>query len=233
MHTRAVATPVLRTGRTIEGISAVLLPFTSDDRIDWASYRSLLDTTWAAGLSPAVNMDTGYVHLLTAEERARVLAETRDVAAGRRFIAGAFIEGDTRPPAVAYGEAIDRIRAHGGTPILFQCSALGQLSEDAVINVYTEVGRTGGPLLAFELGTMFAPFGRIYSPTRSGACSPSTRSRREAPRRSICVRVGDSDPRSRRPEFITGNDSIDMVFYGATTARAVGIALMRPLRATA
>jgi len=220
MHTSALATPVLRMGRTIEGISAVLVPFTTDDRIDWTSFRSLLDATWTAGLSPAVNMDTGYVHLLTAEERARVLAETRDVAAGRRFIAGAFIEGDTRPPAIAYGEAIDRIRATGGTPILFQCSALGQLDEDDVIKVYADVGRAGGPLLAFELGTMFAPFGRIYSTDtfrRLLALDAFVGAKHSSLDR-VCewerLAIRDRD----RPEFkvYTGNDlAIDMVFYGS------------------
>ena len=89
-------------GRSIEGNSAVLLPFLADDRPDWDGFRALLDRTWAAGLTPAVNMDTGYVNLLTMAERARVLAETREVADGRRFIAGAFIEGETGDPATLY-----------------------------------------------------------------------------------------------------------------------------------
>src|SRR5262249_28240724 len=100
---RPTTIPPLKPGRTIEGISAVLLPYDADDRPDWESYRRLIDRTWAAGLTPAVNMDTGYVNLLTANERARVLAEAADVGRGRRFVAGAFVEGETVGPATAYG----------------------------------------------------------------------------------------------------------------------------------
>src|SRR5208283_3971776 len=126
-------------------------------------FSSLLERTWAAALTPAINMDTGYVNLLTPEERGRVLAYTRDHSQGRRFIAGASIEGDGRDPATAYLAQVDTIRAHGGTPILFQCSTLMREDENRVLDVYRQVGKAGGPLLAFELGTMFAPFGRICS----------------------------------------------------------------------
>lgn len=86
----APSTPVppLKPGRRIEGASAVLLPFTVRDEIDWGSFGGLLERTWAATLTPAVNMDTGYVNLLTPAERGRVLAYTRDHSQGRRFIAG-------------------------------------------------------------------------------------------------------------------------------------------------
>ena len=72
----AMEVPAMRPRRTIEGISAVLLPFDLDDRPDWAGFRHLLARTWQAGLTPAVNMDTGYVNLLTSVEREQVLRET-------------------------------------------------------------------------------------------------------------------------------------------------------------
>ncbi len=53
------------TGRAIEGIAAILLPFTQDGRIDFAGLQQQLQRTVAAGLQPAVNMDTGYVSLLS------------------------------------------------------------------------------------------------------------------------------------------------------------------------
>jgi dihydrodipicolinate synthase/N-acetylneuraminate lyase len=212
--------PELKPRRTIEGISAVLLPFGADDRPDWESFRRLLDATWAAGLSPAVNMDTGYVNLLKADERRQVLEETRGVAGGRRFIAGAFIEEETGDPSAAYRRAVDQIRSYGGTPILFQCSALGKSSEADVLGVYASVAQAGGPLLAFELGTMFAPFGRIYSEdffqrlldieAFTGAKHSSLDRSCEWRRLEIRDRV--------RPGFrvYTGNDlAIDMVFYGS------------------
>ena len=87
--TERVVIPPMRMGRTIEGISAVLLPFTRDDTPDWEGFRRLLDRTWRAGLTPAVNMDTSYVNLLTADERRRALAEASEVAAGRRFVRAA------------------------------------------------------------------------------------------------------------------------------------------------
>jgi dihydrodipicolinate synthase/N-acetylneuraminate lyase len=212
--------PELTPRRAIEGISAVLLPFLDDDRPDWDSFTQLLERTWAAGLSPAVNMDTGYVNLLTAAERARALEIARQTARGRRFVAGAFIEGEAGDPAAAYVRAVEQIRAHGGTPILFQCSALGDRTEDEVLAVYAKVAEAGGPLLAFELGRMFAPFGRIYSEgfferlldleAFVGAKHSSLDRACEWRRLEIRDR--------RRPGFrvYTGNDlAIDMVFYGS------------------
>lgn len=212
--------PELKPRRRIEGISAVLLPFGADDRPDWESFQRLLNRTWAAGLDPAVNMDTGYVNLLTADERRRVLEETRAVARGRRFIAGAFIEDQTGDPAAAYGRAIEQIRSYGGTPILFQCSALGSSSEADVLAAYANVAQAGGPLLAFELGTMFAPFGRIYSEDffeRLLGIEAFTGAKHSSLDRSCEWRRLEIRDRCR-PDFrlYTGNDlAIDMVFYGS------------------
>ena len=216
----AMEVPAMRPRRTIEGISAVLLPFGADDRPDWAGFRHLLARTWQAGLTPAVNMDTGYVNLLTSIEREQVLRETSDVAAGRRFVAGAFIEGERGSPAALYAAAIEAIRRRGGTPILFQTSALATVSESEVLDVYREVGRAGGPLLAFELGTMFAPFGRIYSTdfiVRLLEIEAFTGAKHSSLDR-VCEweRLAARD--RHRPDFrvYTGNDlAIDMVFYGS------------------
>jgi dihydrodipicolinate synthase/N-acetylneuraminate lyase len=165
-------------------------------------------------------MDTGYVHLLTSTEREQVLIETAAVALGRRFVAGAFIEGESGSPAALYAARIEQIRRRGGTPILFQTSALATVSEATGLDVYREVGRSGGPLLAFELGTMFAPFGRIYSTdfivrlfeidAFTGAKHSSLDRVREWERLAARDR--------HRPDFrvYTGNDlAIDMVFYGS------------------
>lgn len=210
----------MRPGRRIEGISAVLLPFGADDRPDWESFRGLLDRTWTAGLTPAVNMDTGYVNLLTREERAQALAAAEAVSRGRAFVAGAFIESEHGDPVVLYRREIDGIRRRGGTPILFQCSALAESTEAEVLEVYGRVAEAGAPLMAFELGRMFAPFGRIYStefmrgllgiPAIVGL-KHSSLDRSEEWRR---VELRDRE----RPEFriYTGNDlAIDMVFYGS------------------
>ncbi len=219
-HSERIAIPPLKPGRRIEGISAVLLPFAATDEPDWESFRRLLARTWDAGLTPAVNMDTGYVNLLNDAERERVLAETTEVAAGRRFVAGAFIEGGTGDPVRRYRDAIDRIRARGGTPILFQCSDLAGASEAQVLDVLRRVAEAGGPLLAFELGTMFAPFGRVYSMdfvARLFEIDAFTGMKHSSlDRRLEWERVAARD--RLRPDFriYTGNDlAIDLVFYGS------------------
>jgi len=212
--------PPLKPGRAIEGISAVLLPYKSDDQPDWESFRRLLDGTWSAGLTPAVNMDTGYVNLLTPAERERVLSETAEVSRTRGFVAGAFIEGEQGDPAAAYLRAIKQIRARGGTPILFQTSALGETSEQHVLDAYARVAQSGGPLLAFELGKMFAPFGRIYSEDffqRLLDLDAFTGLKHSSLDRDLEWRRLEIRDR-HRPAFklYTGNDlAIDMVFYGS------------------
>lgn len=212
--------PALKPGRAIEGISAVLLPFLADDRPDWASFRVLLDRTWSAGLTPAVNMDTGYVNLLTPAERGRALSETVEMAAGRSFVAGAFIDGESGDTASLYLREVASIRAAGGTPILFQCSAFSSLDERGILDVYTRVAAEGGPMLAFELGRMFAPFGRIYSDDlfqRLLELEPFIGAKHSSLDRTIEWRRLEQRDR-HRPGFkvYTGNDlAIDMVFYGS------------------
>jgi len=198
----------------------VLLPFTSDGTPDWEGFRALLARTWTAGLTPAVNMDTGYVHLLSPAERECVLGIAEEMAAGRRYIAGAFIDGLEGDPARRYVETIDSIRRRHGVPIVFQCSALARMSEDAILGVYREIAATGGPLLAFELGSMFATFGRIYSIELFERLMEIEAfvglKHSSLDRGSEWDRVARRD--RLRPDFrvYTGNDlAIDMVFYGS------------------
>ena len=72
--------------RVIRGASAVLLPLRTDGSIDWAGFEDHLGRTVAAGLVPAVNMDTGFGPFLSEDERSRVLSVTS--AFGTEFIAG-------------------------------------------------------------------------------------------------------------------------------------------------
>jgi dihydrodipicolinate synthase/N-acetylneuraminate lyase len=212
--------PPMVPGRHIDGISAVLLPFGADGTPDWDAFSRLLDRTWAAGLAPAVNMDTGYVHLLTVPQREQALSIAQQIAAGRRFVAGAFIEDLDGDAVSLYGVEIDRIRRHGGTPIVFQSSALARLDDASALEAYRSIGRAGPPLLAFELGEMFAGFGRIYS-------ADFFRRLLDVDafvglKHSSLDRLAEwtrLDLRDRhRPDFrvYTGNDlAIDMVFYGS------------------
>ncbi len=214
--------------RKIVGISAMLLPFgaggqtESPSGIDFDSFSRLLTRTLDAGLIPAVNMDTGYVNLLTREEREAVLKKTQEILDGRPFVAGAFIEGEAGDPLALYRREVAAIQAQGGTPILFQCSALKSrsMSPEKIIALYRAVAAECDRLLAFELGEMFASFGQIYSlevvrelmqiPQIVGIKHSSLNRELEWQRLALRDEV--------RPEFkiYTGNDlAIDMVMYGS------------------
>ena len=204
------------------GMSAILLPFFADGDVDWDALRAHIARTHAAGLVPAVNMDTGYANLIDEDTRSAVLMETRAILAGEPFIAGAFV-GD-RPGDQfnldAYLRGIDQIQTAGGTPIVFQSFGLCGLSDEGILDAYRTIARHAPRFLAFELGCMFAPFGRIYSletygellqiPECYGAKHSSLS--RELEWRRLLLR------NERRPEFLvlTGNDlAIDMIMYGS------------------
>lgn len=210
----------IRPGRQIEGISAVLLPFKSDYSFDLEAYTNLLERTWKAGITPAVNMDTGYSNLLTEEQRVQILDLVKEAAAGRPFVAGCFVEDKIGDLKYSYLDQIEKITTRGGTPILFQCTALKAMNDDQVVALYTELGKATPKFYAFELGEMFVPFGRIYSletyerllqiPSLAGAKHSSLDRGQEWARLELRDRV--------RPDFkvYTGNDlAIDMVIYGS------------------
>ena len=120
--------PPLRPNRVIEGISAVLLPFQADGAIDFGGFAQLVEATWTVGLTPAVNMDTGYANLLSPEERRELLGLTSSLARGRRFVAGAFIEGQDGEPDRLYRREANAIGCAGG--VLGQKLAL-DIGDDA------------------------------------------------------------------------------------------------------
>ncbi len=213
-------TPRLRAGREIEGLSAVLLPFDEQGAVDFDGLQHNLRRTAEAGLTPAVNMDTGYTNLLSGEERLQVLQTAREVLDGAPFVAGAFIEGAAGKPLSLYKNAVAQIQQHGGTPILFQCSAMKSLETQQLIRLYTDVASECQKMLAFELGEMFVPFGQIYDletvrglmqiPQLTGMKHSSLNRELEWQRLELRDRV--------RPDFkiYTGNDlAIDMVCYGS------------------
>src|SRR4051812_46402699 len=108
---------LLRPRRRITGMSAILLPFDAGGAVDWPAFRAHVARPAAAGLTPAVNMDTGYVHLLDDDTIRRVLDETKAMLSGGPFVAGVFIAdhpGDhfNRDAYLSRGEAIT---SRGGT----------------------------------------------------------------------------------------------------------------------
>ena len=213
---------LLRPRRKIVGISAILLPFDTQGGIDWDAFDQHVLRTAEAGLTPAVNMDTGYVNLLTPVERDIALDRTKSVLGGREFVAGAFVGDSEGAPfnADAYKRAMSAIQERGGTPVIFQSYGLTQQKSSAVVAAYEELARDSDRFIAFELGQMFAPFGAIYDlETYEGllgirACIGAKHSSlsREQEWKRIILRDG------RRPDFhvFTGNDlAIDMVMYGS------------------
>ncbi len=213
---------MLKPHRKITGISAILLPFHADGTLDYAGFCAHVARTAAAGIMPAVNMDTGYGNLLDEPTRCEILKLTRDTLGQAAFAAGAFV-GDTPGAAwnaAAYQRQIEFIQQFGGIPVIFQSYGLTQQTPDKIIAAYTELGRYCPQFIAFELGTMFAPFGKIYDldvyqgllsiPQCIGAKHSSLSRVLEWER----LRLRDA----HRPDFkvFTGNDlAIDMVMYGS------------------
>ena len=165
-------------------------------------------------------MDTGYTNLLTPEERSEVLGLVNSLAQGRRFIAGAFIQGMDGDPVRLYRRECNAIQCAGGTPILFPCDALKPVSGAELVRVHRAVAEECEEFLGFELGEMFVSFGRIWDletfeallaiPQLVGAKHSSLSRELEWERVAVRDRV--------RPGFkvYTGNDlAIDMVAWGS------------------
>ncbi len=208
-----------RPGRAVEAISAVLLPYDARGRPDEAGFRRHLSRTLRAGLRAAVNMDTGYVDLLTAEEKQCVLAWTAETVAGRDwFAAGALPEeaGGTR----SYIRECEAIAKAGGVPVVFPSAYTASLDENSLIRFFGEIAGSLDRFLAFELGEMFNPHGRLFServlaalmelPQCAGLKHSSLDRAAELERLELRDRM--------RPDFTiySGNDlAADMIEYGS------------------
>ena len=108
-----------------------------------------------------------------------------------------------------------------GNNVRIDCHVVVTAGPDgAIVEAYAALGRAVGRFIAFELGTMFAPFGAVYSldvfrgllgvPECLGAKHSSLR--RDLEWRRLALRD------ETRPDFkvFTGNDlAIDMVMYGS------------------
>lgn len=208
--------------RNITGISAVLLPYQNNHTVDWKGFECLLQRTLKAGLIPAVNMDTGYGNLIDETTRLEVLQRTRALVSGTPFVAGVFVGDSEGAPfdADRYRHGIAYVQEHSGMPIFFQSYGLIELPDAELVSAYQTLANACDEFLFFELGKVFAPFGKIYSlevyeqlmciPNAVGAKHSSLQRLPEWQRLELRNRV--------RPEFkvYTGNDlAIDMVMYGS------------------
>ena len=210
----------VRPRRTITGMSAVLLPHTAGGAVDWDGLAAHVARTAGAGLTPAVNMDTGFVQVLDEATRDRVL----EVAAANSdgFVAGAHLDdraGD-RFDLEGYRRQVDRIVARGGLPIVFPTHGLTALDGDGWVGAHAALAEQCDRFLAFELGPMFVPYGRIYDLDAYrellgiDACVGAKHSSLD--RVPEWERLAARD--EARPDFmvLTGNDlAIDMVMYGS------------------
>ena len=213
---------MIRPKRKITGISAILLPFQENGDIDWPALANQVRRTAEAGLTPAVNMDTGFANLITEEDRQKVLRATRCALAGGEFVAGAFVADKPGDPfnADAYFRQVDSIQSQGGKPIIFQSYGLTQQGGAEIVKAYEIIGGKTDQFIAFELGQMFADFGAIYDlDTYRGLlgianCIGAKHS--SLSRQLEWERIALRD--ATRPDFkvFTGNDlAIDMVIYGS------------------
>ena len=207
--------------RQVRGSAAALLPFEDDGRIAVEAFQAHLAATHRAGLTNAVNMDTGYTNYLSSTEKREVLRWTREaLGPDIPFIAGAYIEGEAGNVVSLYRREMDRIAGFGGTPIIFQSARLHSFTAQEKVSTYREICKGFPEVLGFELGPMFAPNGEIFDeetfrgimdiPEMKGAKHSSLDRLQELRRLDLREKY--------RPEFriLTGNDlAIDMIEYGS------------------
>jgi 4-hydroxy-tetrahydrodipicolinate synthase len=207
--------------RTVEGISAALLPFESDGRVAVEAFQRHLVATQRVGLMNAVNMDTGYVNYLSDAEKCEVLRWTREaLGEGVAFVAGAYIEGQSGDVAALYRREMERIAEFGGVPILFQTARLHGKSVEEKSAAYREICRGFPRVLAFELGPMFAPNGEIFDEemVRRLMDIPELAGMKHSSldRMTELGRLALRDAQRREFRIYTGNDlGINMIEYGS------------------
>jgi len=222
----------IRPRRKVKGIAAALLPFENNGAIGVEAFQMHLLRTHSAGLTNAVNMDTGYVNYLSEDEQQLVLKWTREaLPANTKFVAGAYIERLEGDIVALYRRKIEQIIEHGGTPIIIQTARLHHQSPREKIKYYEEICRGYDEVLGFELSPVFATNGEIFDdetmrglmhiPELTGLKHSSLDRMKELERLALRDEI--------RPEFTiyTGNDlAIDMIEYGSDYV--LGLATFAP-----
>ena len=218
--------------RKVQGIAAALLPYELDGRIAVEAFQRHLIATHRAGLMNAVNMDTGYVNHLSEAEKQDVLRWTRE-ALGKDtpFVAGAYIEVQEGDLVALYRRQMDAAVNCGAIPILFQTGRLHGKTAREKIAVYEAASRGYERVLAFELGSMFAPNGEIFDDeTFLGIMNiPEIKGLKHSSLNRVTELERLSLRDARRPDFriYTGNDlGINMIEYGSDYL--LGLATLAP-----
>lgn len=215
--------PLLKPNRKLTGMSAILLPFTESGDVDYPGLTAHVARTAEHGLTPAVNMDTGFGHLIDDDTKRKVLSASRDVLpADGQLVAGAFVgdQPDAAFNADEYKRQIDLIQEYGGTPVIFQSYGLTQQSGPEIVASYETIATACDQFIGFELTPVLGPFGSVYDLETYGGlmeisqCIGAKHSSFE--RQPEWDRLALRD--AKRPDFkvFTGNDfGIDMVMYGS------------------
>ena len=213
---------LVRLRRSIRGMSAILLPFTAAGRIDWDGFTAHVARTAAAGITPAVNMDTGFVQLIDDATREQALRLAREVVGDGELVAGACVvdAAGAAFDTAAYGRQFAMITAVDALPVIFPSFGLTSGTDADFIARYRQLAEMVPRFIGFELGQAFVPSGRVLGleayaelvqiPNCLGAKHSSLSRRLEWQRLALRDRL--------RPEFhvFTGNDlAIDMVRYGS------------------
>ena len=213
--------PQIKPYRRIHGIAAMFLPFDAQGRPDLEALVILAGQAHQAGLEVAVNMDTGFGPELTPEQRIDVLHATRDaLGEGVRFVAGAMPFGHDGDALDAYRDEINSIVEVGAIPVVFPSETMSGLGPDELVDFFASATSAAPHAIAFELGPMFAPFGRLFGAEvvrRLMALPNIVGLKHSSLDRELeweLLRIRDEE----RGDFqiFTGNDlAIDMVCYGS------------------
>ncbi len=209
----------IRPRRQIEGISSVLVSFCEDGSIDFDTLAENILRTADAGLTPAVNMELGYVQRLTPKERRQVLALASDVMVAQPFVCGAYVS-DNGDGINMYREAMDEITQDGGLPVLFPSKHLSSLDSAGLVATFEALTKDNQPLIAYEVDSSVLPNGRLFTREEFHGIMaiPSVKGIRHKSlsRRMEWERLSMRD--YARPDFkiYSGNDlAIDMMMYGS------------------
>jgi 4-hydroxy-tetrahydrodipicolinate synthase len=197
------------------------LPYQANGQVDVESFQRHLASTHHVNLINAVNMDTGYVNLLSEIEKRDILAWTRDaLGKGVMFVAGAYIENQPGDVVALYRQQLDLIVGFGAQPILFQTARLHGKSTKEKIATYEEICEGYSQVLAFELSPRFAPNGEIFdeNTVRGLLDIPELKGIKHSSLDRLLEldRLALRD--AQRPDFriFTGNDlGINMIEYGS------------------
>jgi dihydrodipicolinate synthase/N-acetylneuraminate lyase len=213
---------LLKPKRKIVGMSAILLPFLTPGIVDWESFDEHVTKTLAAGLIPALNMDTGYAQLIDEATRKTVLERTQKLCAGKEYVAGAFV-GDAAGATLnldGYKQAIAQIQQLAGTPVIFPSYGFASIPEPDLPQFFEDIATVSSRFIAFELGKMFVPNGRIFGIEtyiellKNRACIGAKHSSLSRVMEWQRLEIRNA----LQPEFmvLTGNDlAIDMVMFGS------------------